>query len=304
MERLGRGVVAVHQGESKVFISWRLLGPDPAAIAFNLYRSTNDGKAIKLNDKPIKDATGFVDSKADLTKANAYFVRPVVKNREQEASKSFSLAPNTPAYLSLPLQTPPGYTPNDASVGDLDGDGEYEIVLHQAGRGRDNSQNGLTDAPIFQAYKLDGTLLWTINLGKNIREGAHYTQFMVYDLDGDGRAEIACKTADGTVDGKGKIIGNAQADWVSKDAATLGKILTGPEYFTIFDGRTGGVLATVDYLPGRGDLSGWGGVGGNGGNDQNGNRADRFLAGVAYLDGVRPSVVMCRGYYGRSVLAA
>lgn len=304
MERLGRGVVAVHQGEDKIFVSWRLLGTDSADLAFNVYRSTNGGKTTKLNDKLIKDATSFVDGKADLTKANAYFVRPVLKNREQGASKSFSLSPSPQPYLSLPLQTPPGYTPNDASVGDLDGDGEYEIVLHQTGRGRDNSQNGLTDPPIFQAYKLDGTLLWTINLGKNIREGAHYTQFMVYDLDGDGRAEIACKTADGTMDGKGKVIGEAKADWVSKDAATLGKILTGPEYFTIFDGRTGAALATVDYIPGRGDLSGWGGVGGNGGNDHNGNRADRFLAGVAYLDGVRPSVVMCRGYYGRTVLAA
>ena len=304
MERLGRGVVAVHQGAGKVYISWRLLGPDPADIAFNLYRTTNDGKAIKLNDRPIKDATSFVDANADLTKANAYFVRPLLKNREHEASKSFSLLPNAQSYLSIPLQTPQGYTPNDASVGDLDGDGEYEIVLHQTGRGRDNSQNGLTDPPIFQAYKLDGTLLWTINLGKNIREGAHYTQFMVYDLDGDGRAEMACKTADGTTDGKGKIIGDAQADWVSKEAGTLGKILTGPEYFTIFDGLTGAVLATVDYIPSRGDVRGWGGVGGNGGNDNNGNRADRFLAGIAYLDGRRPSVVMCRGYYGRTVLAA
>ncbi len=306
MERLGRGVVAVNQGDGKVFVGWRLLGTDADKIAFNLYRSTDNGKPIKLNDKPITAATSFVDAKADLTKSNSYFVRPVMNGREQEASKPFLLAANSPArqYLSIALQTPAGYAPNDASVGDLDGDGEYEIVLHQTGRGRDNSFAGLTDPPILQAYKLDGSLLWQINLGKNIREGAHYTQFMVYDLDGDGRAEIACKTADGTVDGKGKVIGDANADWVSKDPKTLGKVLTGPEYFTIFDGLTGAALATVDYIPSRGDLSGWGGIGGNGGNDSNGNRADRFLAAVAYLDGVRPSVVMCRGYYGRTVLAA
>lgn len=305
MERLGRGVVAVNQGDGKVFVGWRLLGTDADKIAFNLYRST-DGKTIKLNDKPITATTSFVDAKADLTKSNSYFVRPLLNGREQEASKPFTLAANSAArqYLSIALQTPAGYTPNDASVGDLDGDGEYEIVLHQTGRGRDNSQVGLTDPPILQAYKLDGSLLWQINLGKNIREGAHYTQFMVYDLDGDGRAEIACKTADGTVDGKGKVIGDANADWVSKESKTLGKVLTGPEYFTIFDGLTGAALATVDYIPSRGDLSGWGGIGGNGGNDNNGNRADRFLAAVAYLDGVRPSVVMCRGYYGRTVLAA
>ncbi len=310
MERLGRGVVAVNQGDGKVFIGWRLLGTDSDKIAFNLYRSTDNGKPIKLNDKPIFAATSFVDAKADLTKSNSYFVRPVMNGREQEASKPFTLAANSPIrqYLSIALQTPTGYAPNDASVGDLDGDGEYEIVLHQTGRGRDNSQNGLTDPPIFQAYKLandsGGKPLWQINLGKNIREGAHYTQFMVYDLDGDGRAELACKTADGTIDGKGKVIGDANADWVSKDPKTLGKVLTGPEYFTIFDGLTGAALATTDYIPARGDLSGWGGIGGNGGNDNNGNRADRFLAAVAYLDGVRPSVVMCRGYYGRTVLAA
>src|SRR5207237_10410699 len=138
-------------------------------------------------------------------------------------------------YLAVPLQTPPGYAPNDASVGDLDGDGEYEIVLHQAGRGHDNSQAGETDPPILQAYRLDGRLLWTINLGKNIREGAHYTQFMVYDLDGDGRAEVAMKTADGTVDGTGAVIGDRKADWRNP----RGYILDGPEYLTVFDGRTG-----------------------------------------------------------------
>ena len=173
-------------------------------------------------------------------------------------------------------------------------------------RPRDTASTGLTGETILQAYKLDGTLLWTINLGKNIREGAHYTQFMVYDLDGDGIAEIACKTADGTINGKGKVIGDANADWrdTIQGSRTHGRILKGPEYFTIFDGRTGAALATTNYIPPRGDLGGWGGVGGNGGNDSVGNRVDRFTACVAYLDGVRPSVVMCRGYYGRSVLAA
>jgi rhamnogalacturonan endolyase len=203
MEKLSRGVVAVNEGNGKVFVSWRMFGTDPDKIAFNLYRET-DGKAVKLNDKPIADVTFFIDEKADLKKANAYFVRAVAGKKETERSAKFTLAANseTKQYLSVPLQTPAGYAPNDASVGDLDGDGEYEIVLHQTGRGRDNSQPGMTDPPILQAYKLDGTLLWTINLGKNIREGAHYTQFMVYDLDGDGKAEIACKTADGTVDGQ------------------------------------------------------------------------------------------------------
>jgi rhamnogalacturonan endolyase len=228
----------------------------------------------------------------------------VLNGREQSASTPFTLPANAPArpYLSVPLQTPDGYTPNDASVGDLDGDGEYDIVLHQAGRGRDNSQNGETDPPILQGYKLDGTLLWTINLGKNIREGAHYTQFLVYDFDGDGRAEIVCKTADGTVDGRGRVIGDARADWRNES----GRILAGPEFLTVFDGRTGAALATTAYIPPRhptkqnptGDelRTVWG--------DNYGNRSDRFLACVAYLDGQRPSIVMCRGYYTRTVLAA
>src|SRR5262245_16895611 len=247
MERLGRGVVAVNQGGGVVFVSWRLLGDDPEATAFNPYRASTGAKPVKLNAKPLADVTFFLDEKADLTKAVSYFVRPVINGREREASKSFTLPANAPVrqYLSIPLQTPQGYAPNDASVGDLDGDGEYEIVLHQAGRGRDNSQAGMTDPPILEAYKLDGTLLWRINLGKNIREGAHYTQFMVYDLDGDGRAEVACKTADGTIDGKGNVIGDPKADHRNAN----GFVLSGPEYLTVFDGLTGAALATVPYIP-------------------------------------------------------
>src|SRR5688500_2460653 len=159
------------------------------------------------------------------------------------------------------------------------------------GRGKDNSQRGITDPPIFQAYKLDGTLLWQINLGKNIREGAHYTQFMVYDLDSDGRAEIAMKTADGSIDAKGNVIGDSSKDWRNDQ----GYILSGPEYLTVFDGLTGEALHTVSFLPPRHDSSltptteelknTWG--------DGYGNRMDRFLACIAYLDGKKPSLVMC-----------
>ncbi len=304
MENLGRGVIALRQSTDSVFVSWRMSGTDPDNIAFNIYRTTGDAKikTERLNNSPLTNATYFIDTKANLAQKTSYYVRSVIKGTETESSKVFSLPPNAPVrnYLSLPLQNPQGYTPNDVSVGDLDGDGEYEIVLHQAGRGRDNPSNGFTDPPIFQAYKLDGTLLWTINLGKNIREGAHYTQFMVYDLDGDGKAEIAMKTADGTIDGKGKVVGDSSKNWVDNN----GKILKGPEYFTIFSGPTGEALATTDYIPNRYPTDGWGGHGGNGGTDNNGNRVDRFLACVAYLDGVHPSVIMCRGYYGRSVLAA
>ena len=308
MENIGRGLVGIHQGGGKVFLSWRLLGTDPQQIAFNVYRQSGEASATKLNSAPITNATHFIDGNAQLNDATGYSVRPLVAGKEQDPSTSFKFPAGTNArpYLSLPLQLPADYSANDGSVGDLDGDGEYEIVLKSEQRPRDTASLGLTGETILQGYKLDGKLLWTINLGKNIREGAHYTQFMVYDLDGDGIAEIACKTADGTVDGKGKVIGDAKADWrdTNRTSRTFGRVLRGPEYFTIFDGRTGAALATTNYIPPRGDIGAWGGNGGNGGNDNVGNRVDRFLACVAYLDGTRPSVVMCRGYYGRSVLAA
>ncbi|MCL4203076.1 MAG: rhamnogalacturonan lyase [Pirellulaceae bacterium] len=302
MEHLTRGVIAVPREAGDAYVGWRMLGTDPDGIAFNLYRSTDNRAPIRLNAQPITASTNFVDQGVDRTSPNAYFVRPVIEGREQAASEPYALSADAPArqYLEIPLKTPEGYSPGDTSVGDLDGDGQYELVVHMTGRGRDNSQDGFTDPPILHAYKLDGTQLWSIHLGRNIREGAHYTQFLVYDLDGDGIAEVACKTADGTVDGTGVVIGDEAADHVGRD----GKILRGPEYLSVFDGRTGAALATVEYIPTRGDIGGWGGIGGNAGNDRSGNRVDRFLACVAYLDGQRPSVVMCRGVYGRSVLAA
>ncbi len=294
MEALGRGVVGIHQGGGKVYVSWRLLGTDPDGIAFNLYRSSDGATPVKLNAEPITRSTDFIDAGANFTKPTAYHVRSVLNGVEGEPSAPFKLPADPPArqYLAIPLRTLPGHTPNDASAGDLDGDGEYEIVLKQEMRGRDNSQRGATGETKLEAYKLDGTFLWRIDVGRNIREGAHYTQFMVYDFDGDGRAEVLCKTADGTVDGKGTAIGDANANHCN-DA---GYILSGPEFLTVFEGATGKALATTDYQPPRGDVAAWG--------DSYGNRVDRFLACVAYLDGERPSAVFCRGYYTRAVLVA
>ena len=336
MEKLDRGVVAVQQSDGKVFVSWRLLASDPADVGFNVYRETAPpavgtadfgpfaarqdapGATVKINPAPLTQGTWFLDGSARLDRATSYSVAAVIAGVEQARSPAFRFAAGAAPqpYFSIPLQTPAGYTPNDASVGDLDGDGQYEIVLHQAGVGHDNSQSGVTDPPILQAYKLDGTLLWTINLGRNIREGAHYTQFLVYDFDGDGRAEVVCKTADGTVDGTGKVIGDPNANWVTPESAgekpgaapgrRAGYILSGPEYLTVFDGLTGKALATEPYLPRRAPETDsptpermkeiWG--------DDYGNRIDRFLAAVAYLDGEHPSIVMTRGYYTRTVLAA
>lgn len=299
MEKLDRGVVAIPDGDH-VFVSWRLLATDPEDISFNLYRKYPDQEAVQINQQPIVESTNFVDEGAASKQNPSYFVRSVSIGKEQQTSENVAVWKNN--FWRLPLQTPQGYRPNDASVGDLDGDGAYEIVLHQVGRSKDNSQKGFTDEPILQAYEMDGTLLWSINLGKNIREGAHYTQFMVYDLDGDGRAEIACKTADGTTDGEGVVIGDPEKDWRNED----GYILAGPEFLTVFDGQTGAALATTDYIPPRNpDTQNptseqlneiWG--------DGYGNRMDRFLAAVAYLDGKTPSLIMTRGYYTRAVIAA
>lgn len=309
MENLGRGIIAVPTGSDSVYISWRMLGTEPDDIAFNVYRQSGNENPLRLNKEPVTESTDFVDSGVSFDRDNSYFVKAILKGKEQEKSKSFTLKTGSPVqqYINIPLRTPAGYTPNDISPGDLDGDGEYELILHQTGRSIDTPSTGISGIPIFQAYKTDGTFLWEINLGRNIREGAHYTQFMVYDLDGDGISEFACKTADGTVDGVGKVIGDSTKDWRNLDKSSgpfYGKILDGPEYFTVFSGKNGEALATVNYIPDRYPLNGWNGHGGNGGSDSTGNRVDRMLACIAYLDGIHPSVVMCRGYYGRSVLAA
>ncbi|MFD1259022.1 rhamnogalacturonan lyase [Mucilaginibacter terrae] len=304
MEKLGRGVVAINQGGGKVYVGWRLLTTDADNLAFNLYRTTGSKGTVKVNASPIISTTNYIDQLADSTAATTYFVKEVLNRKEGVASAAYTLPVNSAGkpYLSVPLQTMAGYKPNDASVGDLDGDGEYEIILHQAGVGHDNSHSGITSDPILEAYKLDGTLLWRINLGRNIREGAHYTQFMVYDLDGDGKAEVACKTADGTIDGQGKVIGDSTKTWRNSQ----GHILHGPEYLTVFNGLTGAAINTTGYVPTLHPTTLeptteqikeiWG--------DGYGNRGMRFLAAIAYLDGVHPSLIMCRGYYTRTVIAA
>ena len=308
LEPLGRGLVAVRYSTSSVYVGWRLLATDPDDIAFNLYRVTGT-TTNKLNALPLTNTTDYVDTTATLSLTNIYFVRPVIGGIEQMPCTAFVLPANAPTrqYIPVPLQKPPGgttpdgtnytYSAGDCSAGDLDGDGEYELVLKwDPSNAKDNSQSGYTGNVFLDAYKLDGTFMWRIDLGINIRAGAHYTQFMVYDLNGDGRAEVACKTAPGTIDGQGNFVimpgDNPYADYRNSS----GYILSGPEYLTIFDGLTGAALWTTNYIPPRGNVSSWG--------DSYGNRVDRFLACVAYLDGVRPSLVMCRGYYTRAVLAA
>lgn len=292
MEGLGRGVVAVRISTTEVFLSWRLFGTEPAATTFNIYRN-----GTKINTLPV-NTTNYSDNTS--TNSN-YTVKAVINGNEEVNTVQATVWQQQ--YLQVPIQIPAGgttpdgvtytYSANDASVGDLDGDGEYEIVLKwDPSNSKDNSLSGYTGNVFIDAYKLNGTRLWRIDLGKNIRAGAHYTQFLVYDFDSDGKAEIACKTADGTIDGLGKVIGNAAADYRNSN----GYILSGPEFLTVFKGTTGEALDTENYLPARGTVSSWG--------DNYGNRVDRFIAAVAYLDGVKPSMVFGRGYYTRLVRVA
>lgn len=286
MEILDRGAIAVRTKKG-MYLAFRLNGWEYETAEFHIYA---DGK--KIAELPSDAPTNYLDKKGDLN--TKYVIKKISDGAVQEETEVKNLAHN---YLDIPIQKPEPftapdgavyeYTANDASVADLDGDGEYEIILKWDCAGRDNSHIGYSGIVYLDAYKLDGTMLWRIDMGKNIRCGAHYTQFLVYDFDGDGYAEMVIKTADGTMDSAGNVVGDRTKDYRNKD----GFIIEGPEYLSLVDGRTGRIIDTVEYDPPRGNVADWG--------DSWGNRVDRFLACVAYLDGVHPSAVMCRGYYDR-----
>ena len=284
VEGLDRGLTAINTG-SGMLVSWRFLANDADNATFNLYR---DGTLIYTSNSG--DATCYLD--AGGSASSSYRV-DTVANGAVSASDSCSLISNN-AYFDIGVSQPgSGYTPNDCSVGDVDGDGQYEIFLKwDPNNSQDNSKSGTTGNVYIDCLKLDGTRLWRIDLGRNIRAGAHYTQMMVGDFDSDGSAELICKTSDATVDGKGTVIGDANADYRN----SKGYILTGNEFLTLFDGQTGAALDTINYNPGRGTVSKWG--------DSYGNRVDRFLSAVMYLDADHPSAVTVRGYYTRMTACA
>ena len=312
-EKLDRGVVAVRSGQG-VFVSWRFLDSDPEDTQFEVWRNGT------RRTSSVRTSTNYQDSSGST--GDEYFVVAKRGNGEaMDTSKVVKAASDI--FMTVNIDRPASvvmdgkevtYSPNDCSVGDVDGDGEYEIILKwDPSNAQDNSKSGKTGNVYFDCYKLDGTKLWRIDLGKNIRAGAHYTQFMVYDLDGDGLAEMACKTAPGTIDGKGHFVSEAGTTDAIRNADNSkvyvnsgGRVLNGPEYLTVFSGKTGEALTTIDYYPSRGITTNdpstsslnqiWG--------DNYGNRCDRFLACVAYLDGKKPSLVMCRGYYTRAYLIA
>ena len=316
MEQLDRGLVAIPGSSGKCFVSWRLLGTDDENTTFEVLKN---GNPIKSN---IYQTTSFMAAagKDDVFQVATY-------QNGQKVDVTPEVKPWAQGYLRIPLNRPEKldgkeYYPNDCSVGDVDGDGQYEIFLKwDPENSKDNANTGYSNPVIIDCYKLDGTQLWRVNLGINIRAGAHYTQFMVYDFDGDGKAEMICKTAPGSSDGEGKYVTEAATIDEIKNASNttdyrntgtvskgLGHVLAGPEYLTVFNGMTGAAMHTIHYNPSRaGEMnktsaypakSFW--------NDDYGNRADRFLACVAYLDGPdqNPSAVMCRGYYTKAYIWA
>lgn len=293
MENLDRGVVAMNRGNNN-YITWRMFGTEPLSVSFNVYRDGN-----KITNTPITNSTNYVDNGGNTS--STYSVSAIINGVEGTPSSPVStwgsfykeLSLNRPAGGTTPAGENYDYSPNDATVADLDGDGQYEIIFKWTpSNAHDNAHDGYTGPTYIEALKLDGTSMWRINLGRNIRSGAHYVELQAYDFDGDGKAEVALRTADGTVDGQGKVIGNANADY----RTSAGRVLSGPEFLSMFNGETGAEMSTVNYVPARGSVSSWG--------DGYGNRVDRFLSGVVYLNGQTPSLLMCRGYYTRMVVAA
>ncbi len=295
VEYLDRGISAVNTG-SGMLVSWRFLASDADHAVFKLYR---DGNLIYTSDAGM--ATCFLDKGGNAS--SSYQVDTVVGDQVVSSDRCGLMSNHN--YINIPMDVPKGgttpdgvtytYSPNDCSTGDVDGDGIYEIfVKWDPSNAKDNSHSGYTGNVYIDCYRLSGEKLWRVDLGRNIRAGAHYTQFLVADFDLDGRAEMTCKTADGTVDAKGNVIGNASADHRNPG----GYILAGPEYYTLFDGATGEALDTVNYEYPRGEVSKatWG--------DNYGNRCDRFLGAVMYCDGVKPSAVSVRGYYTRMTAVA
>ena len=297
VDEKGKEGTKVSSAEKGVYLSWRLFEADPSSVSFTLYKN---GDVLVDN----LTATNYLDSEGTI--GDTY---EVVGSSDRELGlNSRSVVTWQNHYLELTLDKPEDqvmpdgttctYTANDMSVADLDGDGQYELIVKwYPSNAQDNSRAGYTGTTILDAYDIDintgsSTRMWRIDLGINIRSGAHYTQFQAWDLDGDGKAEIACKTADGTIDGKGNVIGDVGADYRNSG----GYVLDGPEYFTVFSGETGEALDTVDYIPARGKVSAWG--------DGYGNRVDRFLSCIAYLDGETPSFIAGRGYYTRTCLTA
>jgi rhamnogalacturonan endolyase len=276
-EKLNRGLVAVSKGDGSMYLSWRLFKDDDPKIAFNVYRSVGD-TPVKLNKSPITATTDFVDTTAPRNGKVTYWVQTVDNNRVMEAAVSEKVVcdPNTiysKGCLSIAFQG--DYTPSKIAVADLNGDGVYDFVIKQPGRGIDPGGRPDTRGNTYklEAYLSDGTFLWRKDLGLGIEPGVWYSPYVVYDFDGDGKAEVAVKTG--------------PADVRESD----GRVRSGAEWCSILDGMTGKELARVDWPPRESRYGDY-------------NRQSRNQMGIAYLDGKTPCLLVARGTYKLMVLDA
>ena len=324
-------------GIASALISWRLLKTDPSNVAFDIYKSVDGETEVKLNEEPISNTTSWVDADIDVSKTNVYRVT-LANQAETLCDYTFTSEMAEKFYheIRLNMNVPDAsitYSPDDIQLGDLDGDGELEIVVKREPYDGANMGVWFNGTTLLEAYKMDGTFLWRIDLGINIRSGSHYTSYVLYDFDGDGLCEIAFRSSEGTKFADGKIITDAngkvndyrnrQTDgkgWYSgaaiardqndpSTATTCGLIMEGPEYISICRGYDGREITRIDNIPRGGEGSKvsrakywseyWG--------DDFGNRMDRFFIGVAYLDGIpdettgvrvaNPSLIISRGIY-------
>ena len=316
MEQLSRGVVALKSQSGGQFVSWRLFGTDPRNVSFDVLRNDQVIARDLRNSTCYSDASGSTSSQYKV----------VTRIGGTPVDTTEAVTPWNGYFMQLTLDRPTGgttasgtytYTPNDCSVGDVDGDGNYELIVKwDPTNSKDNAKSGYTGSTVIDCYTLKGEKLWRIDLGPNIRSGAHYVQFLVYDFDGDGLAELICKTAPGSVDGQGNYVSAAADDSSitgtdnSRDYRnSSGHVTAGPEYLTVFNGLTGKAMHTIWYNPNRAgnygeteslpsEKSFWG--------DTSANRSERYLAAVAHLDkGMKTaSAIMTRGYYARAYVWA
>lgn len=295
MEQLGRGILAMNKGSNQIYVGWRLLGNDPSDITFNLYQSTNGSAAVKVNAYPMKLTTDTVLSGCNLTVTNAFYVKPVINGMEQTASSVFTLPANAAQvqYVrSIPLQNlnDANITTQNAMPGDVDGDGEYELVVLRTGAGGDTARI------LIETYKMDGTFLWRFDFGKNINlANEHNAQayYVVYDFDGDGKSEVCVRGSELSIFQSGSAKQRTVGDVLLKDGVTLYPLnggnqrLTAPEFLFMLNGATGVPLDSIKYEPAMGSTptTTWGG---------NERPVYQWMS-VAYLDGIHPSIITQRG---------
>lgn len=294
LEKIDRGMVALRTSESSVYLGWRLLADDPAGRVFNVYRSTAGGAPEKLNATPMMEGTNFVDATAKLDQPNAWWITAVALPRDQAPQEGAILArvelpagaPVRP-YVSVKTKDE-NTTFQKVAVADLNGDGKFDYIIKQPSAGLDpGSPRVSPDTYKLEAYLHDGTFLWRKDLGWNMNMGIWWTPFIVWDFDGDGKAEVALKSA--------PFAATYAESLAEKTGPATGFVIKGDEYCSMLDGMTGEEITKANWVE-RGDPRDWG--------DDRGNRVNRNQIGLAYLDGKNASLLVCRGTYTRMVVDA